>query len=133
MQPVRPLTAINQSQVSQTDLVHYWYLLSLLFFSCPVPFLFVFFFIYLERRNSKNPQKHWHYLRASFFGSGGSKTVNSVLGQGAHFYLETYPWDTLYIAYWFWWGGGLSNCITVIVRYYSSVISLQILFLHLHS
>ena len=32
-QPVSQLTAINQSQVSQTDLVHYWYLLS-----NPLPF-----------------------------------------------------------------------------------------------
>ena len=31
-QPVRQLTAINQSQVSQTDLVHYWYLLSFALF-----------------------------------------------------------------------------------------------------
>ena len=45
------------------------------------------------------------------------KTVNSVLGQGAHFYLETYLWDTLYIAYWFWWGGDS-------VLYYTSTIQM---------
>ena len=60
-QPVRPLTAINQSQVSQTDLIHYWYLLSvgLLHF----PFLSFLIFCYL----SSTVVLHFHFLSCSIF------------------------------------------------------------------